>query len=226
MKKWPAHCFIFVESSRGGSVRASGTAAATGLSSFDGVQQMFIAIVSLTLLGITMGWLLGVASRYLKVEGNPLVEQIAAMLPGSQCGQCGYPGCGPAAEAIATKAAPVTICRPGGRGLAEELATALGVSVSQSGVADKPPMIAHVFEKLCIGCTKCFKRCPTDAIMGANNMIHSVFADACIGCELCYEVCPTMCIEMRPLRPTLQTWHWPNPAIALVQWRSNVCNGT
>jgi electron transport complex protein RnfB len=172
---------------------------------------MLAAIASLTALGLALGWLLGVAARYLRVEGNPLTEQIAALLPGSQCGQCGYPGCTPAAEAISTGAAPVTICRPGGRSVAEELAAVLGVAVDLSGVAEQPPMIAHIHEHLCVGCTKCYKRCPTDAIMGANHMIHSVFADACIGCEKCFEVCPTECIEMRPLTATLQTWFWPKP---------------
>ena len=174
---------------------------------------MLIPIISLAILGLALGWLLGVAARYLKVEGNPLAEQVAAALPGSQCGQCGYPGCGPAAEAIASGAAPITLCPPGGRALAEELAALLGVTVDLSGVADKPPMIAHINENLCVGCTKCFKRCPTDAIMGANNMIHSVFADACTGCEMCFDVCPTECIEMRPLTATLQTWFWPKPIL-------------
>lgn len=172
---------------------------------------MLSAITSLFILGLTLGGLLGLAARYLRVEGNPLTEQLAALLPGSQCGQCGYPGCGPAAEAIASGAARVTICRPGGRAVAEDLAAVLGVSVDMAGVEDKPPLIAHIHEQLCIGCTKCFKRCPTDAIMGANNMIHSVFADACIGCEKCFEACPTECIEMRPLTATLQTWYWPKP---------------
>jgi len=172
---------------------------------------MLVAIFSLTVLGLALGWLLGLAANYLRVEGNPIIEQIAALLPGSQCGQCGYPGCGPAAEAIASGAAPITICRPGGRAVVEDLANALGVSARQSGSADTVPMVAHILDKLCVGCTKCFKRCPTDAIMGANNMIHSVFADACIGCQLCFEVCPTECIEMRPLTATMQTWYWPLP---------------
>lgn len=174
---------------------------------------MLIPIISLAILGLALGWLLGVAARYLKVEGNPLAEQVTALMPGSQCGQCGYPGCGPAAEAIASGAAPITLCPPGGRALAEELAALLGVTADLSGVADKPPMIAHINENLCVGCTKCFKRCPTDAIMGANNMIHSVFADACTGCEMCFDVCPTECIEMRPLTATLQTWFWPKPIL-------------
>lgn len=173
---------------------------------------MFVAIISLAALGLGLGWLLGVAAHYLAVEGNPMVEKVVAVLPGSQCGQCGYPGCTPAAEAMASGAAPVTICRPGGRAVVDELVAVLGVKVDLAGVPDKPPMIAHIHENLCVGCTKCFKRCPSDAIMGANNMIHAVFADACIGCERCFEACPTECIEMRPLTATVHTWYWPNPA--------------
>jgi electron transport complex protein RnfB len=175
---------------------------------------MVTVIGSITLLGLTLGGLLGIAARFLRVEGNPLTEQVAALLPGSQCGQCGYPGCTPAAEAIASGAAGPTACPPGGRALAEELAGLLGVSVNLSDVADKGPHIAYIHEGLCIGCCKCFKRCPTDAIIGANNMIHGVFADACTGCEQCFDVCPTECIEMRPVAPTLQTWFWPNPSVA------------
>lgn len=175
---------------------------------------MIAALASLTALGFLLGGLLGLASRYLKVEGNPLVGQIEELLPGSQCGQCGYPGCSPAAEALAEGQAPVTLCPPGGRVVAEELAGMLGVTVDLSDVEDKAPMVAYVHENLCVGCTKCFKRCPTDAILGASKMIHAVFPDACIGCEKCYEVCPTECIEMRAVEATLQTWYWPLPAQA------------
>jgi len=175
---------------------------------------MLAAIASLTVLGLTLGGLLGLAARFLKVDGNPMVEQIEDLLPGSQCGQCGFPGCSPAAAAVASGQASVTMCPPGGRALAQELAGVLGVSVDLSGLEDKAPVVAHVHESLCVGCTKCFKRCPTDAILGGPKMIHVVFPDACTGCEKCFEVCPTECIEMRPVQPTLQTWYWPNPAQA------------
>jgi electron transport complex protein RnfB len=172
------------------------------------------AIFILTALGVTLGALLGVAARYLKVEESPLAGQIESLLPGSQCGQCGYPGCTPAAAALAGGSASVTLCPPGGRALAESLAALLGLSVDLSGVADKPPLVAHIHERLCIGCTKCLKRCPTDAIIGANDQIHAVFEDACTGCEKCWEVCPTECIEMRPATQTVQNWVWPVPALA------------
>jgi len=172
---------------------------------------MLAAILVLALLGLALGLGLGLAARFLRVEGNPLVEEVTAMMPGSQCGQCGFPGCGPAAEAMVAGKAPVTCCPPGGRALAEALAAKLGVSVDLSGMVDKPPAVAFVNEALCIGCTRCFKRCPTDAIVGAAKQIHAVVADACTGCEQCVDVCPTACLEMRPIRPTLDTWYWSRP---------------
>lgn len=175
---------------------------------------MTSAILIITALGVIMGTLLGIAAKYLAVEGNPLEGEIEALLPGSQCGQCGYPGCASAAAAIASGEAPLTLCPPGGRSLAEALAGKLGMSVDLSAVEQRAPMVAFVHEYLCVGCTKCFKRCPTDAILGAPRQIHAIFTDACTGCEKCYEVCPTECIEMRPIQATLQTWYWPQPARA------------
>lgn len=175
---------------------------------------MILAIFIITTLGVVMGALLGIASKYLAVEGNPLEAEIAALMPGAQCGQCGYPGCAPAAAAVANGQAPVTLCPPGGKALAETLAGKLGVTVDLSAVKEQAPATAFIHENLCIGCTKCFKRCPTDAIMGGPKQIHSVFADACTGCEKCFAVCPTACIEMRPVRATLQTWYWPAPTAA------------
>jgi len=174
---------------------------------------MFTAIASLTLLGVTLGSLLGLACRYLKVEENPLQAEIEAMLPGSQCGQCGYPGCSPAAEALANAQAPVTLCPPGGVALAETLANKLGISIDLTAIEDKPPMVAFVNEGLCVGCTRCYKHCPTDALVGGPKQIHVVISDTCTGCEKCLDVCPTECIEIQPIPVTLQTWYWPKPML-------------
>ncbi|MGB5277972.1 MAG: RnfABCDGE type electron transport complex subunit B [Gammaproteobacteria bacterium] len=176
---------------------------------------MITSILILTLLGISLGILLGAAASYFAVEGNPLEEEIESMLPGSQCGQCGFPGCTRAAAALVNGEADVTICPPGGRSLAMELANKLGISTDLSDMEDKELLIARIHSELCIGCTKCFKRCPTDAIVGSSKQIHAVISDACTGCEKCFEVCPTECIEMRPIPVTLQNWHWPNPAVAV-----------
>jgi electron transport complex protein RnfB len=172
---------------------------------------MISALVSLTILGLVLGLILGVAARVFKVEGNPLVDEILGILPGSQCGQCGFPGCGGAAQALAVGGAPVTLCPPGGRAVAEALAAKLGVAADLSNVKNSAPMLAEVKEEICIGCTRCFKVCPTDAIMGAAQQIHSVFREACTACGKCEEVCPTESIKLQPIPVTLQSWHWHKP---------------
>lgn len=173
---------------------------------------MIEAITTLTLIGLILGTLLGIASRYLKVEGNHLAEEIDAMLPGSQCGQCGFPGCTPAAEAIACGEAEITICPPGGLALAEALAAKLGVELDASAVEERLPTVAVINEAVCIGCTRCFKQCPTDALVGASKQLHAVIDEACTGCGKCVDSCPTEGIVMREIKPTLKSWQWPNPA--------------
>ena len=114
---------------------------------------MLIAVGSLTVMGVALGGMLGAAARFLAVEENPLEEELKAMLPGSQCGQCGYVGCGQAAAALARGEAPVTLCPPGGRAVAEALAKKLGVTADLSEHEEKVPEYAVVREELCIGCT-------------------------------------------------------------------------
>lgn len=172
---------------------------------------MIAAIASLSALGLVLGLGLGVAARKLRVEGNPLVAELEALLPGSQCGQCGYPGCAGAAQALADGSAPVTLCPPGGRDLVVQLAAKLGIEADLSGVTEQVPSIAEVREELCIGCTRCFKVCPTDAILGASKHIHSVFREACTACGKCVDACPTEAILMVPVPVTLQTWYWRKP---------------
>ncbi|MEW6678590.1 MAG: RnfABCDGE type electron transport complex subunit B [Pseudomonadota bacterium] len=172
---------------------------------------MIEAVASLTSLGLVLGLGLGFAARRLKVEGNPLVAELESLLPGSQCGQCGFPGCTGAAQALADGNAPVTLCPPGGKDLVSALAAKLGVEVDLAGIADAGPRVALVEETLCIGCTRCFKVCPTDAIMGAAKHIHVVFREACTACEKCVETCPTMAISMSPVPVTLSSWYWTKP---------------
>jgi Na+-translocating ferredoxin:NAD+ oxidoreductase subunit B len=177
-------------------------------------MYILFAIVILTSLGLALGWSLGVAGKYLKVESDPLIEQVEAMMPGSQCGQCGFPGCKPAAEALVAGSAPITLCPPGGTALVEQLANLLKIEFDLSQAKDKEFMVARVNEDTCTGCTRCFKVCPTDAIVGAPKQIHAVVADACIACEKCVGVCPTECLQMHPVEITLRDWRWPKPLAA------------
>ena len=176
---------------------------------------MISAIASLASLGLILGLILGYAARRLVVEGNPLVAELEAMLPGSQCGQCGFPGCAGAAQALADGSAPVTLCPPGGRDVVVALAAKLGVEADLSGVKETVPSIAEVKEEICIGCTRCYKVCPTDAIMGAAKQIHVVFREACTACGKCVDVCPTEALFMRPVPTTLQSWYWHKPVMAM-----------
>lgn len=175
---------------------------------------MFFSIVSLTILGTVLGGLLGVASRWLAVEEDPLEKELQELLPGSQCGQCGFVGCAQAAVALAKGEAPVTLCPPGGRAVAEALAKKLGISADLSGQEDKGPQLAHIAEELCIGCKRCLNECTVDAIIGAPKQIHAVLADICHGCGKCEEICKTGAVSLQPLSPTTATWYWPKPAAA------------
>lgn len=171
---------------------------------------MWIAIVSLAALGTLFGVILGLAARRFHVETGGLAGEIETMMPGTNCGQCGYPGCSGAAAALASGEAALTCCPPGGKALVEALAEKLGVPVTAMA-DDKGPHIALVREEICIGCTKCFKVCPTDAVLGAVKQVHNVIREACTGCAQCEPVCPTGAIELAPVAPTLQTWVWPKP---------------
>lgn len=176
---------------------------------------MIAAIATMSALGLGLGAVLGIAARRFHVETPPIVDELEKVLPGTNCGNCGFPGCRGAAEAVAENAAPVTLCPPGGREVAEQLAAIMGVECgggADAGMGDYEPQIAFIFEDHCTGCTKCFKRCPTDAIIGAAKQIHTVVNDACIGCNACVEVCPTEAIILRGKPRSLRNWYWPKPA--------------
>lgn len=175
---------------------------------------MLATIVSLTALGWLLGLLLALAARRLRVQADPLVVEIEALLPGAQCGQCGYPGCSAGAQALASGEAPVTLCPLGGRALAEQLADKLGIQPNLAETADSRPQIAEVCEDLCTGCTRCRKVCPTDAILGAPRQLAGIIQDACMGCGQCVEVCPTAALTLRATPVTLETWYWAKPRLA------------
>ncbi len=175
---------------------------------------MITAIVSLSVLGIVLGLILGMADRHFAVEGNPFIAEIEALMPGSQCGQCGYPGCSGAAKAVAEGEAPVTLCPPGGKALAMALAAKMGITLDLSDVKDSGPQLAVVAEDLCIGCCRCSKVCPTDALVGAAKQIHNVLREACTGCGNCIDKCPTEALVLKPVPISLQHWVWPKPNAA------------
>ena len=178
---------------------------------------MLAAILIMALGAVILGAALGYASIKFKVEGKPLVEKIEAILPQTQCGQCGYPGCKPYAEAIAEGEADINLCPPGGQEGVAKLADLLGREVKPLDAEEKPKQVAIIDEQTCIGCTLCIQACPVDAIVGAAKQMHVIVASLCTGCELCVKPCPVECISMKVIEETIDHWKWKYPLIAIKQ---------
>ncbi|MFI8645315.1 electron transport complex subunit RsxB [Pseudomonas iridis] len=132
-----------------------------------------------------------------------LIQRIDALLPQTQCGKCGHPGCKPYAQGI-VDGEPINKCPPGGNETIAALADLLKVPVLELDVSrgSAPAQVAYIREAECIGCTKCIQACPIDAIVGAAKLMHTVLIDECTGCDLCVAPCPVDCIEMHPLPPS------------------------
>lgn len=125
------------------------------------------------------------------------VTDIDRLLPQTQCGKCGHPGCRPYAESI-LKGEAINRCPPGGDETVAELATLLERPALPLEMDAESPKAAVIREDECIGCTKCIKACPVDAILGAAKQMHTVIEAECTGCELCVAPCPVDCIDIVP----------------------------
>jgi electron transport complex, RnfABCDGE type, B subunit len=170
---------------------------------------VFDSIFIFSTLALGLGLVLGYAAIKFKVKGNPLVDQIDAILPQTQCGQCDYPGCRPYATAIANGEAPINQCPPGGQEGVDALAMLLDVEtlpLNQEHGETQPDHVVYVDEQVCIGCTLCIQACPVDAFVGASKVMTTVIADECTGCDLCIPVCPVDCIHVLEVAPTLSTY--------------------
>jgi electron transport complex protein RnfB len=132
-----------------------------------------------------------------------LVDEIDALLPQTQCGECSYAGCLPYAQALAQGSERINRCPPGGAQLVKDLGLLLNVDsagyLEEATANTRTPSVAIIQEAECIGCTKCIQACPVDAIIGSSKAMHAVITHECTGCGLCVEPCPVDCIEMHPL---------------------------
>ncbi|MCB1915792.1 MAG: electron transport complex subunit RsxB [Rhodocyclaceae bacterium] len=179
---------------------------------------MIEALLVMAGIALALGAVLGFAAVRFKVQGDPLVDKIDAILPQTQCGQCGFPGCRPYANAIADGEADINQCPPGGDEGVRKLADLLGREykpLNEEHGVEKPKAVAMIDEQTCIGCTLCIQACPVDAIVGAAKQMHTVVEAECTGCELCVAPCPVDCITMEPLPETVQSWKWKYPTIPI-----------
>ena len=171
---------------------------------------MFTVIITLAIIASIFGLILAYSAVRFKVEGDPVVDKIDALLPQTQCGQCTYPGCRPYAEAMAKGEADINQCPPGGEATIIALADLLDVEVkplsAEHGEVKTLPTIVRIDEQICIGCTLCIQACPVDAILGAAKHMHTVIESECTGCNLCIPPCPVDCIHIFEVQPNIRNW--------------------
>ena len=176
-------------------------------------------------LAFAIGLILGVFKKLFEVPVDPRVTAVRDALPGANCGACGYPGCDAYANAVATGQAPVDKCAPGGKAVAESVASLMGVTASAEdvvavllcqGVKDKAPQkgdyvgvktcraakISTGGTKLCqwgcMGFGDCTLVCMFDALhMGDDGLPH-VDYEKCTGCGMCAAECPQLLFQMAP----------------------------
>lgn len=188
--------------------------------------SLVYAVLSMGGLGLLLGLGLAVASKKFAVTIDPKIEQVLDVLPGANCGGCGYPGCSGFAEAVVGGKVLVTDCKPGGPEIAEQIAGILGVEVG-----DVAPEVASVhcqggrkeakekclYEGLescaaawliaqgskscnygCLGLGDCVRECPYEALIMGDNGLPVVIEEKCTACGLCVSACPRGIIQLIP----------------------------
>ena len=190
------------------------------------MSGIITATVVVAVVGLFIGLFLGIAAIKCRVETDPREEAVLAVLPGNNCGGCGFPGCSGLAAAIAKGEAAVNGCPVGGEAVAAEIGKIMGVSaeagtkmvafVKCKGDCEKAKidydytgtldcaMMAFVpgggpksCNYGCLGNGDCVKACPFDAIHVVNG-VALVDKDACKACNKCVVACPKNLIELVP----------------------------
>ncbi|MGN1394373.1 MAG: RnfABCDGE type electron transport complex subunit B [Succinivibrionaceae bacterium] len=170
----------------------------------------FLIILAFTFTLFILGALLSLAAKKFNVEPkDPMQHLVEDCLPQVQCGQCGYVGCAEYATAIITGEAPINLCTPGGDATVKAIADVMHMPIpTNNSLESQKEQIAYIDSSKCIGCTKCAKICPYDAIEGTIKQPHFVHPEFCTSCRKCINTCPTKCIDMVDIEETTDTWNW------------------
>ena len=190
------------------------------------IGGVLLAAVVVGVTGLLIGLLLGFAGEKLKVEVNEKELQVRDVLPGNNCGGCGYAGCDGLAKAIANGEAPVNGCPVGGSPVADQISEIMGISADESakevafvkcaGTCDQakdkdvyfgihdcnaamnvPGTGSKSCSYGCLGYGSCEKACPFDAIHVIDG-IAKVDKEKCVACGKCVVTCPKQLIELVP----------------------------
>lgn len=187
--------------------------------------MVLAAILTMGAIGLFFSVVISVVYQRFRVEVDPRVEQIIEVLPGANCGACGYPGCANYADAV-VKGAPVNRCTVGGTAVAELIGQIMGVAPAEvvrqvarvrcqgdcetavwSGEYTGIPSCAAAHlaggaGKLCnygcLGFGDCERACPFGAIAVNELGLARVDPQKCTGCGLCVHTCPRGIISLEP----------------------------
>lgn len=191
------------------------------------MQNLILAPTIMVGLGLFFGIILALAYRFLRVPEDPRIEQVEAMLPGTNCGACGQPGCHSFAEQLAQGTLQPSSCTVASPDIIEIIADFLDVDPGKqakqvarlhcAGGKAQAHQIAEYrgFENChaaalvsgggkgcpwgCLGLADCQQACTFEAIQMSNNALPVVDIDKCTACGDCVAACPRDLIEIVPL---------------------------
>ncbi len=185
--------------------------------------SLISSVISMGGIGAVLAIFIAVADKKLSVKEDPRVEQLLDILPGTNCGGCGYAGCRSLAEALMKGDAPPTSCVASGDSTAIKLARVLGVEVSAKkrniavvlchGGAAEAKRTAEYRGAVdctaadltgggkacsygCLGYGECVASCEFGAMAMSDDNLPVVFHDKCVGCGACVRACPRNIIEL------------------------------
>lgn len=194
------------------------------------MNSILTAVLIITLVGFLSGLLLAIAARFLHVFEDPRIEKVTSLLPGANCGGCGYAGCADYAKAMVEKNAPTNLCRPCQAEAARKIAALMGsdtkatekmVALVKCNGGDVRSRRASLYNGLaecvsadmvtgsgkvcrygCLGYGNCTRICPVNAISMNEQHLAVVDPDKCISCGLCVKACPRNLIRLVPASHT------------------------